>query len=39
MLFQQQKSDSASEDWNTGSSSSKDDAAMSVGTFPSSMET
>jgi hypothetical protein len=39
MLFQQLKSDSGSEDWSTGNSSGKDEAAMSVVTVANSMET
>jgi hypothetical protein len=37
-MFQQLNSDSASEDWSTGNSSGKDEAAMSVGTVPNSMD-
>ncbi|PNF18994.1 hypothetical protein B7P43_G12400, partial [Cryptotermes secundus] len=37
-LYKQLKSDSASEDWSTGSSSGKDEAAMSVATVPNSAE-
>jgi hypothetical protein len=38
MMFQQLKSDSASDDWSTGNSSGKDEAAMSVATIPNPME-
>jgi hypothetical protein len=38
MLFQQLMSDHASEDWSTGNSSDKDEAAVSDDTVPNSME-